>query len=197
MELKDLEFKELGIKGVFEIRLHQKQDERGFFMKTYNSQMFLEKGLNTTWVQENHSFSKHKGVLRGLHFQYPPFAETKLVRVARGEVFVVVVDIKTESDSFGQWYSTVLSAEHTEKMIMLYIPEGFAMGMCTLTENCSLLYKMGREYAPEHQGEIVWDDQDLNIPWPTKIPILSERDKNAMSFKEYKEKIQGTKGDVL
>ena len=183
-----MEFKESSIKGVFEITLSLKEDERGFFMRTYDDKTFKEKSLNTRWVQENHSFSKQKGVVRGLHFQFPPHGEAKLVRVVTGEIYIVLVDLRKGSSTIGKWISTKLSAGNRK---MLYAPEGMAMGICTLTDNCTLLYKMGDIYSPEDQGAIKWDDPDIGVKWPVKGPVLSERDRNAMSFKEFMKKHRG------
>lgn len=174
--------KEKKLKGVFEIELESHKDHRGFFMRTYDDTVFRNHGLHTDWVQENHSYSKNKGTLRGLHFQFPPHAETKLVRAASGEIFMAFVDLRKGSPTFGQWDSIILSEN---KLNMLYLPEGLALGMCTLTDKATLLYKMGNYYAPESQGVIRWDDPDIGIDWPVDKPILSERDAGAMSLKEF------------
>ncbi|MBD3313257.1 dTDP-4-dehydrorhamnose 3,5-epimerase [Candidatus Woesearchaeota archaeon] len=181
-------FNETKIKGVYDIDTEPHEDKRGFFMRTYDDKKFKDKGLNRDWVQENHSFSKHKNIIRGLHFQFKPHGETKLVRVVSGEIYVVFADLRKDSDTFGKWGSITLSKDNRK---MLYAPKGIAMGICTMTENCALLYKMDNHYAPESQGAIRWNDPDLAIEWPIDDPILSERDSEAMSFKEFVEKHVG------
>ena len=176
------------IKGIFEINLEPHKDHRGFFMRTYDEKMFRNHGLHESWVQESHSYSKEKNILRGLHFQYPPYAEAKLIRVVTGEIFTVVVDLRKGSPTFGKWESMVLSESNNK---MIYISRGFAMGMCTLTDNCTLLYKIDNYYVPESQGAIKWNDSDIGINWPVKNPIVSERDSKAISFKEFADKHGG------
>ncbi|MFC1869946.1 dTDP-4-dehydrorhamnose 3,5-epimerase [Chloroflexota bacterium] len=175
--------KEGKLKGVFEIDLESHEDHRGFFVRTYDNTVFRTHGLHTNWVQDNHSYSQKKGTLRGLHFQFQPHAETKLVRAVSGEAFIAFVDLRKDSPTLGQWDSDILSVD---KMRMLYIPETMALGMCTLTDNCTLLYKIGKYYVPESQGAIKWDDPDIGIDWPlSKEPIISEKDSKAMSFREF------------
>ena len=174
--------KEKQLKGVFEITMEPHKDDRGLFMRTYDEKIFKEDGLNQKWVQENQSYSREKGTLRGLHFQFPPHAEIKLVRAIHGEIFMVYVDIRKGSTTLGRWGSLVLSESN---MKALYVPEGFALGMCTLSSGCTLLYKMGDYYAPESQGAIKWNDPDIGIRWPTDIHFLSGRDAASMSFREF------------
>jgi dTDP-4-dehydrorhamnose 3,5-epimerase len=150
-------------------------DERGFFYESFNQQTFNQlTGLNVQFVQDNHSKSQ-KGVLRGLHYQLPPKAQGKLVRVVQGEVFDVAVDIRKNSPTFGQWVSAILSAENKQQ---LWIPEGFAHGFLTLSETAEFLYKTTDYYAPEMERCIVWDDEELGIDWPIQEePSLSDKDK--------------------
>jgi len=180
--------KKCEIDGVCEIQLDPYTDHRGFFMRTYDKNIFMKYDLHKRWVQENHSFSKQKGTLRGLHFQHSPYMESKLIRIPMGEIFAVYVDLRKDSQYLGKWGSCILSEK---KNNMLFIPRGFAMGMCTLTENCSILYKMDNYYHPEKQGEILWDDHDLGIDWPIDKPILSKRDKNAQTYKEFIDEYRG------
>lgn len=179
-------FTEKKLKGVFEIQLEPHEDSRGFFMRTYDSKIFAEHGLDRQWVQESQSHSSQKGTLRGLHFQFPPHNETKLIRLANGEAFFAFVDLRKSSPTFGKWGSTVLSSK---KKKMLFISKGFALGMCTLTDDCDLLYKMDEPYAPGKEGAIRWDDDGLKIKWPLKElkakPIISDKDSKAMGFKEF------------
>jgi dTDP-4-dehydrorhamnose 3,5-epimerase len=176
--------KEKKLKGVFEINLEAREDRRGFFMRVYDDAIFKRYGIHRNWVQENHSLSTEKGTIRGFHFQFPPHAETKLVRVISGEVYDVILDLRKGSSTFGEWDSIRLSADNKR---MIYIPRGFAHGMCTLTKNCVMLYKVDNYYAPESEGTIRWDDPDIGIDWPADNPILSEKDSTAKSFKEFVE----------
>lgn len=180
--------KERKFKGVFEIDLEPLEDQRGFFMRTYNEKIFRNYGLHQNWVQENQSYSKKRGTLRGLHFQFPPYAETKLIRAVGGELFMVFVDLRKGFSTFGQWDSLILSEANKK---MLYIPRGFALGMCTLTDDCTLLYKMDNYYVPESQGIIKWDDPNIGIDWPVDDPIISDKDSKAKSFREFVEKYGG------
>lgn len=182
-------FEEKNIKGVFEMQLEPEADERGFFMRTYDKKIFKEHGLPTDWVQENHSFSKQQGTVRGLHFQHPPHSEAKLVRIVAGEGLFVFVDLRKNSATLGKWGSVVLSSD---KNNALFLPKGTAVGVCTLTPNCHLLYKMDEYYDSESQGVVRWDDPDLAIDWPIKTPMsITEKDKNAQSFKQFLEKSGG------
>jgi len=185
-----MQVKERKLKGVFEVDLEPNEDNRGFFMRSYDDTTFKSLGLNQYWVQENQSYSRKRGTLRGLHFQFPPHAEVKLIRTILGELFIVFVDLRKDSPTLGQWENILLSETNHK---MLYIPEGFALGMCTLTDDCSLLYKMGAYYTPEKQGSIRWNDSDIAINWPVDNPILSEKDSAAGSFKEFLRKHGGLK----
>lgn len=148
-------------------------DNRGFFMESYNQATFNKYGINTVFVQDNHSLSAEVGVLRGLHYQLNPAAQTKLVRVISGEIIDVVVDIRRNSPTYGQWESFVLSGSNK---CQLLIPQGFAHGFCTLVPNCEIIYKVDQYYSPEHDRGIAWNDPALGIDWPTSTPILSEKD---------------------
>jgi len=184
-----MRIKEKKLKGVFEIQLEPKEDKRGFFMRVYDTKIFKENNINREWVQENHSLSLKKRTIRGFHFQFPPYAETKLVRVINGKIFDVFIDLRKNSNTFGKWGSIILSAENNK---MLLIPRGFAHGMCTLTDNCVMLYKVDNYYSPEYEGNIKWNDPDLNIEWPIKnTPTISDKDANAKSFKEFVGKYGG------
>ena len=151
------------------------EDPRGFFYESYSEKEFAELGIHTKFVQDNHSRSS-RGVLRGLHFQIAPKEQAKLVRVVRGEVFDVAVDIRKNSKTFGQHVDVTLSEENRR---MLYVPAGFAHGYCVLRDGTELLYKTSDFYSPEHDRGIMWNDPDLHIPWPklTGDYILSEKDK--------------------
>lgn len=182
-------FKELKIKSVFEIQLEPKMDERGFFMRTHDKEIFTQQGLPTDWPQESHALTKNKGTIRGLHFLYPPYNESKLIRMVRGEGFWVFLDLRKNSPTLGQWGTLIISAE---KFNMIFIPKGFANALCTLTDDCEVLYHMDINYNDDAKSEIKWNDSELAISWPIKEPtVLSERDKNAQSFKEFLTKSGG------
>lgn len=183
-----MQIEEHEIKGVFEIHLDPIQDERGFFMRVFDDNLFHEAGIDRKWVQENHSRSEKINTLRGLHFQFPPFDETKLIRCTVGSVFDVFVDLRLESNSFGKWGSIVLSAENKK---MIYIPRGFAHGYCTMTDVSEVQYKVDNYYSKKHEAGIAWNDLDLAIPWPASDPILSEKDRNNLSWKKFLELHKG------
>ena len=170
------------LKGLFEIELNPFEDYRGFFMRTYDSNIFIQYGLNREWVQENHSSSAQKGTLRGLHFLNMPHTDAKLIRCVRGEIFDVVVDIRKNSATYGKWISIILSEKNKKS---LFIPRGFAHGFCTLSENCDIIYKHDNFYNSEFDSGILWNDLDLNIEWPVRNPILSDRDISLQTFSEF------------
>lgn len=181
--------KKLKIKGAFEINLQPDTDSRGFFMRTYDEKIFGKFGLNIRWVQESHSLSKKKWTVRGIHFQHYPFTETKLIRVIQGKILFAIIDLRYNSKSFGKWTQIIVS---DKKKNMIYIPRGCAPCMCTLTANCQILYKMDNYFNPESYDNIKWNDPDLAIQWPVKIPAdISQRDANAQSFKEFVKKYGG------
>ncbi len=174
-----MEFHELEIAGLFEIILKPHVDERGFFMRAYDIEEFKKHGLNREWVQENHSRSERKGIIRGLHFQVEPFSETKLVRCVRGEIFDVVVDLRKGSRTFGKWHGINLSEENKK---MFFIPRGLAHGFCTITEISEVVYKVDNFYSPEHERGLLWNDPDIAIDWPVTNPILSAKDHNNLTL---------------
>lgn len=155
-------------------------DERGFFFESFNARAFEQAtGIRPDFVQDNHSRSA-RGVLRGLHYQLPPHAQGKLVRVVQGEVFDVAVDIRRNSPTFGQWVGATLSAENRQQ---LWIPEGFAHGFITLSESAEFLYKTTNFYAPGSERCIAWDDPVLGIQWPFEgSPNLSDKDRQGLSL---------------
>jgi dTDP-4-dehydrorhamnose 3,5-epimerase len=155
-------------------------DERGYFFESFNQTAFNQTiGYEVQFVQDNHSKSQ-KGVLRGLHYQLPPKAQGKLVRVIQGEVFDVAVDIRKDSPTFGQWVGVILSAENKRQ---LWIPAGFAHGFITLSETAEFLYKTSNYYAPEYECCIAWNDPDIGINWPLdQTPFLSDKDQQGVSL---------------
>jgi dTDP-4-dehydrorhamnose 3,5-epimerase len=177
---------ELPVPGVFVITLNPLNDNRGFFMRTYDINLFTKAGLHREWLQENQSTSEKRGIIRGLHFQTEPFSETKLVRCIRGSIFDVALDVRRDSTTFGKWIGLELS-EGNKKM--LFIPRGFAHGFCTLTDVSEVVYKVDSFYSSTHERGILWNDPDLAIDWPVANPILSEKDKRNMTLEEFKREI--------
>ena len=149
-------------------------DDRGFFMETWNGRRYEELGIPNPFVQDNLSFSA-RGVLRGLHFQNPQ-AQGKLVSVLRGEVFDVAVDVRVGSPTFGRWTGATLSAENKRQF---WVPPDFAHGFVVTSEDALFSYKCTDYYAPEHDGSVLWNDPDIGIDWPTDVPTLSDKDRNA------------------
>ncbi len=165
-------FEPLEIPDVIRITPDRRGDPRGFFSETYRASAFEDAGIRDVFLQDSHARST-RGVLRGLHYQAPPQAQAKLVRVVHGEVFDVVVDFRAGSPTFGQWAGGALSEEDG---VILYIPEGFAHGYVCLSERADLVYKVSNEFDAALDGGIAWDDPAIAIPWPVENPTLSERD---------------------
>ena len=166
--------------GVLIIELRVFGDERGFFFESFNQRAFDEAvGAHVDFVQDNHSKSS-RNVLRGLHYQLPPKAQGKLVRVVQGEVFDVAVDLRKDSPTFGQWVGEILSAENKKQ---LWIPAGFAHGFLTLSDTAEFLYKTTDYYSPEHERCIRWDDADVGVQWPLSTPpLVSGKDALGLPF---------------
>ena len=167
-------FKKLEIPEIILIEPEVFSDRRGFFMEIYRHSDFVHMGIQEHFVQENYSQSI-KGVLRGLHFQKNPNAQGKLIQCLKGKIFDVAVDIRRDSPNFKRWISVELSEENKR---MLYIPPYFAHGFVVLSEIADVIYKCTKEYSPEDDRGIIWNDPDINISWPIKEPILSEKDSN-------------------
>ena len=177
---------ETELKGVYILEPTVFEDHRGFFMESYNKKDFEEIGLYYNLVQDNHSLSIKAGVLRGLHFQLNPKAQTKIVRCLSGAIYDVVVDIRKGSPTFGKWISVILTSENKRQIV---VPKGFAHAILTLVPNTEILYKVDEYYSPEHDRAIRWNDPDLNIKWPVSNPILSDKDANAPLLKEILDEI--------
>lgn len=169
------------LNGLLVIHPRVFEDERGSFFESYNKNVFHSHGISDEFQQDNQSLS-HKGVLRGLHLQHPPFAQAKLVRVVTGSVQDVAVDIRKNSPAYGKYFSMELSG--TNK-IMLYIPEGFAHGFLVLEDNTVFSYKCSRIYNKDAEDAILWNDSDLGIEWKIKNPVLSEKDRAAKRFRDF------------
>ena len=165
----------LAIDAVRLIRPRRFPDSRGYFAETWNRLGFAEAGIDVAFVQDNYSRSRSAGTIRGLHYQRPPKAQAKLVRVSRGAIFDVAVDLRRGSPTFGKHVSVNLSAEEGSQ---LFLPAGFAHGFCTLEPDTEVAYKISELYSPEHDAGILWNDPDLGIEWPLegRIPVMSDRD---------------------
>jgi len=172
-----MEITQTKLPGVILLKPKVFQDDRGFFLESYNRLTLAKQGIEHNFVQDNHSLSKQKGTLRGLHFQKDPMAQTKLVRVVRGAIFDVAVDIRKDSPHFGKWVGMELSDKNHHQLL---VPKGFAHGFCTLQDNTEVLYKVDVYYSPEHDAGYIWNDPTFNIDWPVADPMLSEKDKNLL-----------------
>lgn len=167
-------FKKTKLQGLYSIRLEPVTDDRGFFIRLFCVNDFFPLKKNIVFTQINQSLTKDKGAVRGMHFQYPPYSETRIVRCIAGEVFDVAIDLRKNSKTFLRWHGERLSAGN---MKMLYIPEGFAHGFQTLTDNCEMLYFHTGFYNKRHEGGIRHDDPMINIKWKVPVTHLSGRDK--------------------
>jgi dTDP-4-dehydrorhamnose 3,5-epimerase len=170
-----MEIRRLALDGVVEFIPKKFGDARGYFSETYSRQRFADAGIGIDWVQDNQSFSAEQGVLRGLHFQVAPFAQDKLIRVLRGSIFDVAVDLRAGSATYGKWVASVLSAEAWNQLL---VPKGFAHGFVTLEPGVEVLYKVSAPYAPDCDRAIRWDDPAIGIAWPLggREPVLSAKD---------------------
>ena len=161
--------------GLIAVQRKVIEDQRGFLSRFYCADEFREAGFNKPIAQVNHTLTRNKGAVRGLHFQYPPFAETKMVSCMQGEIFDVAVDLRHNSPTFLHWHGVVLSARNRQSLL---IPEGFAHGFQTMTEDCELIYLHTATYHPESQGPLNVADPKLGIAWPLAITEISDRDRN-------------------
>jgi dTDP-4-dehydrorhamnose 3,5-epimerase len=166
-------FERLAIPEVILIEPRIMNDGRGFFLETYKRSEFAAAGIPEVFVQENHSCSE-RGVIRGLHYQRPPHAQSKLVRVVSGTIFDVAVDLRPDSPAAARWVGANLAAADRK---MMYIPSWCAHGFCVLSERAEVIYLTSTEYAPDHESGIMWNDPALGIDWPIEAPIVSERDR--------------------
>jgi dTDP-4-dehydrorhamnose 3,5-epimerase len=170
--------------GVLVFKPQYFQDHRGYFVETYNARAAHEIGLEADFVQDNQAFSIRRGTVRALHFQVPPRAQAKLVRVLRGSIYDVAVDLRTGSATYGRWTAATLTAQGGEQ---IFVPRGFAHGYCTLEDNTEVAYKVDCNYAPECEQGIVWDDPTLAIGWPIAAgeAVLSDKDRKLSRFREF------------
>ena len=173
-----LDVRPLALAGLLEIRPARFADDRGFFSESWNAAAWSEAGIDTVFVQDNHSLSRARGTLRGLHFQSPPAAQAKLIRVTRGSAFDVAVDLRPDSPTYRRWAGVILSAADWNQLL---IPEGFAHGFLTLEPDTEVQYKASAAYSPSHDRAIRFDDPAIGIDWPLPAAdlILSDRDRAA------------------
>lgn len=176
-------FKQLQLKDAYKILLEKKSDSRGFFARAYCEDEFREHGLVTRWVQMNQSLSTEKGTLRGLHYQYPPSNEAKLIRCIRGAIWDVIVDIRKNSATYGMWAGLELSDQNRA---MMYAPNGFAHGFISLTEDAEILYMVSAKYSPHSEGTLRWNDPFHGIDWPLQPTQISDKDRNTEDWNETK-----------
>jgi dTDP-4-dehydrorhamnose 3,5-epimerase len=175
-----MEFKRFEIEGPVLIIPRVFEDERGFFLESYNEKVFKENGIDVPWVQDNHSKSIGK-VLRGMHFQLPPHTQDKLVRVIKGKVLDVIIDLRKDSPTFKKWVSVELSEENKH---LFFVPKGFAHGFITLTDEVEFQYKVSSLYNKESDRGLAWNDPEIGIEWPYTDPILSPKDQVQPTLQE-------------
>jgi len=173
--IKMLSVERLSIEAVILVKPKKFGDARGYFLESYNARAFAEAGIDVTFVQDNQSLSVQRGTIRGLHFQTPPEQQAKLVRVLKGSIFDVAVDLRHGSQTYGRWCSATLTGEGAEQV---FIPRGFAHGFCTLEPDTEVAYKVDGFYAPACDAGLRWDDPDIGIDWPVGAgdAMLSEKD---------------------
>ncbi|MBL0849305.1 MAG: dTDP-4-dehydrorhamnose 3,5-epimerase [Candidatus Liberibacter ctenarytainae] len=172
------------LNSVCVIKIGRCEDNRGWFSETYSSKSLKKIGLKDIFVQDNHSFSSHRGTIRGLHFQKPPHSQAKLVRCISGQIFDVAVDIRKNSPTYGKWVGLKISEENG---LQLYIPVGFAHGFMTLTPHAEVIYKVTDFYSADHDSGVLWSDKDIGIDWPLldKLsPSLSDKDMNLLPLNQ-------------
>jgi len=169
--------------GLVVVNIEYNRDDRGFFIESWHRKDFAAAGLLYDFVQDSHSRSRHK-VLRGMHYQDMRAPMAKLVRCTVGRILDVAVDLRVSSPTFGKWFSIELSADNQTQLL---VPVGFAHGFATLSDVCEVQYKQTEFYQPSYEGGIAWNDPDLGVNWPFHDPILSNRDQNQQSLKQYGE----------
>lgn len=163
----------LKLEGAYLLEPVVHEDRRGFFMESYNENVMKKNGISIAFIQDNQALSKEAGVLRGMHYQLNPKAQTKLIQVLTGAIYDVIVDIRRSSPTFGQWFGVIITEKNKRQLL---VPKGFAHGYCTLVPDTQVFYKVDEYYSPEHDRGILWNDPDLNIDWPVSDPLLSVKD---------------------
>lgn len=174
-------FSETKLSGAYVIDIKKIEDERGFFARIWDKNEFSKMGLNSEFVQTSISLNTKKGTIRGMHYQTKPYEETKIVRCTKGKIFDVIVDLRPDSKTFKDWFSVELSADNYK---MLYVPKGIAHGFQTLEDSTEVTYQISQFYMPKFSKGIKWNDDTLNIKWPIKSIIISERDKSFVTLIE-------------
>lgn len=174
-----MKFTETKLKGAYIIELEKHEDDRGFFARAFCKKEYKEVGLRNEIVQINNSESKYKGTLRGMHYQLPPKAEDKIVRCINGAIYDVIIDVRKDSDTFGEWFGIELSADNKKS---LFVPKGFAHGNISLEDNSELFYLVTEYYASDYERGIRWNDPKFDIKWPIEPIDISEKDKNHPDF---------------
>ena len=182
-----MKFTELPLKGAYTIDLEKMEDDRGFFARSWCMNEFAEHGLDINILQINNSFCKQKGTLRGLHFQCPPKAESKIVRCIKGSLWDVIVDLRENSNTYAKWSGVELNAINRT---MIYVPKGFAHGFISLTKNTEVIYMATELYSPDLERVLRWDDDVIGIKWPIEPVIISKKDSSAMRSQENKSKFK-------
>jgi dTDP-4-dehydrorhamnose 3,5-epimerase len=184
-----MEIKPLNLVGLVLLRARRFDDERGYFVETHNTKRFNAAGIAASFVQDNQSYSARRGTIRGFHFQQPPQAQAKLVRVLHGRIYDVAVDLRLGSPSYGRWVGEILSAEGGEQ---LFIPRGFAHAFCTLEPDTMVFYKVDAFYAPSSEGGLIWNDPTLAVKWPVPVAdvVLSDKDRTYGRFAEFSSPFQ-------
>lgn len=172
-------FIETELTDAYIIDLERREDNRGFFARTWAAEEFEKRGLVSRVVQANLSYNHTKGTLRGMHFQHAPYAETKLVRCIRGAIYDVIIDLRPESSTYKRWIGVELSAENRRA---LYVPEGFAHGFQTLVDNVEVMYQVSQVYTPSAEGGVPYNDPAFDIQWPLPVAVISEKDTRWPAF---------------
>ena len=175
-------FTETKLYGAYIIEIEKSEDERGFFARTWDKKIFQKNRLGSKVVQCNISFNKKKGILRGIHFQKKPYEEEKLVRCINGCIFDVIVDLRSTSKTYKEWFGVELSSKNYKS---IFIPKGFAHGFQTLEDNTEVFYQMSQYHMPEYSNGFRWDDSSFRIKWPIKHPIISQKDLSWSNFEQY------------
>ncbi len=176
-------FTKTNLEDAFVIDIEKKEDDRGFFARTFCANEFSENNLDSKFVQANTSFNYKKGTLRGMHFQKPPYEEDKLVRCTKGSIFDVMIDLRKESPTYKKWFGVELTEENRKS---LFVPKGFAHGYMTLEDNTEVTYLVTQFYTPEADSGIKFNDPAFNIEWPMTPVIVSEKDANHPAYEESK-----------
>ena len=174
-----MKFRETSLKGAYLIEIEPVHDERGFFARSWCCDEFAARGLNPRLVQCNITLTRHKGTLRGMHYQTVPHEEAKLVRCTRGSIYDVIVDLRPDSPTCKQWFAAELTADN---FTLLYVPEGFAHGFLTLADNSEVFYQMSEFYHPECAAGVRWNDPAFNIEWPSTVRTISQKDRELPNF---------------